>query len=364
MVAPPIDPDQAIASLPNYGMSVSFANLISAALPFWDRHVSAETNVEDTLRLLLSSLIGVVITSMVELVFARRKPGDDVVLPIAERLEVVRSLLLCFAESRPVDHATRKIVTRLGVRGTSTLRRVLRRSGYSTQYRAHMSGVADLVGQLVETAAALMQLTFEPSPDDRHRLRALAETLANIAADLRNRRIPSAIHLAPAEEHSSDVPFLYEMEATVSLIPQAFAGSQSMHEYLPLSEDVPRSNIVAPAALVKPEYLKFALKGCLAASACYVIYNAVAWPGISTSVTTCLLTALSTIGASRQKQFLRFTGALVGGVLIDGLADLHSSYLDSIGGFTVLFMLVTMASWVMTSSLDCPISPASPSPST
>ena len=110
----------AIASLPNYGTSVSFANLISAALPFWDRHVSAETNVEDTLRLLLSSLIGVVITAIVELVFARRKPGDDIILPIAERLKVVRGLLLCFAESRPVDHATRKIVTRLGVRGTST----------------------------------------------------------------------------------------------------------------------------------------------------------------------------------------------------------------------------------------------------
>jgi len=342
----------AIAALPNYGTSVTFANLISAGLPLWDRHVSAETNVEDTLRLLLSTLIGVVITALVELVFARRKPGDDIVLPIAERLEVVRSLLLCFAEGRPVDHATRKIVTRLGVRGTSTLRRLLRRSGYSTQYRAHMSGVADLVGQLVETAATLTQLSFEPSPEDRYRLRALSETVANIAADLVNRRIPTTLHFAPDEEHSSDVPFLYEMEATVSLIPQAFAGSRSMHEYLPLSEDVPRSNGIARAALVKPEYLKFAFKGCLAASACYVIYNAVAWPGISTSVTTCLLTALSTIGASRQKQFLRFTGALVGGVVIGmGSQIFILPYLDSIGGFTVLFMVVTaMASWVMTSS--------------
>ena len=58
----------AIAAMPNYGTSVSFANLIAAGLPFWDRHVSAETNVEDTLRLLLSSLIGVVLTAAVELV--------------------------------------------------------------------------------------------------------------------------------------------------------------------------------------------------------------------------------------------------------------------------------------------------------
>ena len=98
----------AISAMPNYGASVTFANLIAAGLPFWDRHVSAETNVEDTLRLLLSSLIGVVLTAAVELAFSRRRPGDDIVLPIVERLTVVRSLLAAFAEGRPVDQATRK----------------------------------------------------------------------------------------------------------------------------------------------------------------------------------------------------------------------------------------------------------------
>jgi multidrug resistance protein MdtO len=46
----------------------------------------------------------------------------------------------------------------------------------------------------------------------------------------------------------------------------------------------------------------------------YIINNSIAWPGISTAVTTCLLTGLSTIGVSRQKQVLRFAGALVGGI--------------------------------------------------
>ena len=149
-----------------------------------------------------------------------------------------------------------------------------------------------------------------------------------------------------------DVPFLQEMETIVSFIPQAFAGSRSIDEYLPSSDDVPRPKLFAPRGLVNPEYLKFALKGCLAATACYVIYNSVAWPGISTAVTTCLLTALSTIGASRQKQILRFAGAIVGGFVIGmGSQIFILPYLDSIGGFTVLFMLVTaLASWVMTSS--------------
>jgi multidrug resistance protein MdtO len=84
------------------------------------------------------------------------------------------------------------------------------------------------------------------------------------------------------------------------------------------------------------------MKGCLAASLCYIIYNVIDWPGISTAVTTCLVTALSTIGPSRQKQILRLAGALAGGVLIGmGSQVFILPYVDSIAGFTVLFMLVT-----------------------
>jgi len=342
----------AISAIPDYGTSVTFANLLSAGLPFWDRHVSAETNVEDTLRLLLSTLIGVVVTAAVELTFSRRKPGDDIVIPIVERLTAVRSLLACFAEGRPVDQATQKTVARLGARGTSTFRRLLRRSGYSAHYRAQMSAVVALVGRLVDIAAPLMELAFEPSDTDQRRLRSLSEIVASIGADLLNRRIPSAIQFDSDEERSGGFPFLQEMETIVSFIPQAFAGSRSIDEYLPSSDDVPRSKLFAPGGLVNPEYFKFALKGGLAATACYVIYNSVFWPGISTAVTTCLLTALSTIGASRQKQILRFAGAIVGGFVFGmGSQIFILPHLDSIGGFTVLFMVVTaLASWVMTSS--------------
>jgi hypothetical protein len=52
----------AIAAIPNYGASATFATLISVGIPLWDRHVSAETNVENTLRLVLARLVGVVIT--------------------------------------------------------------------------------------------------------------------------------------------------------------------------------------------------------------------------------------------------------------------------------------------------------------
>ena len=217
---------------------------------------------------------------------------------------------------------------------------------------AQMGAVVALVGRLVDVAAPLMELTFEPSASDQKRLRSLSGIVASIEADLLNRRIPGAIQFDPGEERSGGVPFLQEMETIVSFIPQAFAGSRSIDEYLPSPDDVPRPKWFAPRGFVNPEYHKFALKGCLAATACYVIYNSVAWPGISTAVTTCLLTALSTIGASRQKQILRFAGAIVGGFVIGmGSQIFILPHLDTIGGFTVLFMVVTaLASWVMTSS--------------
>ena len=318
-----------------------------------DRHLSAETNVEDTLRLSLAATVGLVVTAVVELVVARIKAGDEIVVPIAERLAAVGSLLTCYAESRPVDPATEKRVIRLEMVGISTLWPSLRRSRYSPQYGVQMSGVVALVGRLVDVAATLTQLSFEPSGADRTRFRNLAATVSSICTDLMSRRIPDSIEFNADGEPSRRVPLLLEMENLVALIPQSFAGSRSIHEYLPSPpDDLRRSKIIAADALANPEHIQFALKGCLAASICYIIYNAIAWPGISTAVTTCLLTGLSTIGASRQKQVLRLAGAIAGGFFIGmGSQMFILPYLDSIAGFTVLFVLVTaLASWLMTSS--------------
>jgi multidrug resistance protein MdtO len=158
----------------------------------------------------------------------------------------------------------------------------------------------------------------------------------------------------PAEPQSpSSVPWLLEIEKTVSLIPEVFRGSEPLNAYAPPPADEARPGIpLAADALTNPEHIKFGLRGCLAASLCYAIYSVLDWPGISTSVTTCLLTALSTVGASRQKQILRFAGALVGGVVIGMGAQIFIlPSMDSIGEFTVLFIAVaTLSAWFATSS--------------
>src|SRR5262245_26859265 len=335
----------AISTLTNYTAAVIFAIMISIGIPLWDRHVPAETNVEDTLWLVLGSVIGVVITAGLELAFARLRPGDEVVLPITEQLSAVEDLLTCYAEGRTVDPAVEQNVIRLEMLGTSMLRRILRRSNHSNDYCTRMGAVAVLVGRLIDVAAALSQLTFKPSESDQLRFRNLVSSIASIRNDLISRRIPAAVQFNRDEESARAVPLLGEMENTVTLIPETFAGSPSTDRHLASSDDIPRPALFAPDALVNPEHFQFALKGCLAASGCYVFYNAAAWPGISTSVTTCLLTALSTIGASHQKQILRMAGVIGGGLLLGiGSQVFILPHLDSIAGFTVLFVFVTALS--------------------
>ena len=341
-----------ISTATNYTAAVIFATMIAVALPLWDRYVPAETSVEDTLWLCLATLIAVVITAAVELAFVRLRPGDEIVLPITARLAAVENLLTSSVEDRTADPAIEQKLIRLQMLGTSLLRRTLRRSDYSTQYSIEMGGVAALVGRLVDLSAALIQLRSDASTSDHRRFRNLAVAIGGIRNDLINRRIPGSLQLNNDGQPASLAPLLAEMEHTVALIPQAFVDSRSIEEYLPSGNETWGRKLFAFSALRNPEHIQFALRGTLAASVSYVLYNAVAWPGIKTAVTTCLLTALTTVGSSHQKQLLRIMGAIVGGFVIGMGAQIFIlPYIDSIAGFVVLFVAVTaVASWFMTSS--------------
>ena len=47
-----------LSALNNYSAAVIFSAIIAAGIPLWDRYVSAERNVEDTLRLVLITVLG------------------------------------------------------------------------------------------------------------------------------------------------------------------------------------------------------------------------------------------------------------------------------------------------------------------
>jgi multidrug resistance protein MdtO len=342
-----------MSTMTNYAASARFGYLIIITVPLWDRQIPTELRVEGTLWAVWAITIASVVAGLGALVFGAMRPGDELVRSIAEELASVEELLTCYAAGQPVDDKAEKRVTRLAMLGTSRLRSNLRRSTNSGQYREQMGAVVVLVGRLVDIAANLTQLGIQFASDDRQRMRALAASIAGIHADLLSGKVPGLIEDNSEHEPPGGVPLLREMEKTVPLIPMVFSCSGSIGVYVPSpSPDERRATLFVADALSNPDHFKFALRGCIAASLCYIIYNSVDWPGISTAITTCLLTALSTVGSSHQKQVLRFAGAIAGGVVAGmGAQVFILPHLDSITGFTILFVAVTgIAAWFATSS--------------
>jgi multidrug resistance protein MdtO len=342
----------ALSALGNYAAAVRFGHLVVITIPAWDLHTTAESKVEATLWAVGAIAIASAITVGVELVFAALNPWDDLLRSIGERLSAVEDVLRSCATAGGVDEKTGNQIARLSLLGTSRLRRILHHSTHSLNYGEQMGALVALVGRLVDIAASLTSLDTRASDDDRKRIETLIEDIGGIRADLLSGKIPHLLKAPGNDNVPGSIPLLLEMQRTASMIPETFTESHSLSTYapLPLGHASPAS-LFAADAFTNPEHIKFGLKGCFAASLCYIIYTSLAWPGISTAITTCFLTALSTIGASRQKQLLRITGAIAGGFtgIVAQIFVLPS--LDSIGGLTLLFITVTiMAAWIATSS--------------
>lgn len=339
----------ALSTMTNYTAAVRFGWMVVIMIPIWDGHTSTEDKVTSTLWAVGALMFASLVTAAIELTFEALHPSRDLLRSLDERLSSVEEVLSCYAEGGPVDPKTREHLTRLVMLGTSRLRRLLKRSAASMSYGEKMGAVVALVGRMVDITANLMHLSPQFSQDDRKRIRTLTGNLAIIRGELMAERAPAPIR--SADRLGFALPLLGELEKTVSMIPEVFTGAYAVSAYAPLPPGhAPPARLFAPDALTNPEHIKFTLKGCLAASLCYLIYMSLDWPGISTAVTTCFLTALSTIGSSHQKQVLRITGALAGGAL-GMLAQIFIlPSVDSITGFTLLFLVVSFtAAWFISS---------------
>lgn len=329
-----------------------------AASVIWDGASSPRVQVEACLWVLLSICLGLVIACVVELVFVRQGPLEQLLKDIDERIHAAAEVFLNFCEERDegVKRDALEKIGSLAVVGTGRLRRemqvITKNHSYSLIYYAALSTVIALTGRLVDVAATLDAVATQPGENDRQRFRNLFEDCERIRVSLLRGETLEPSPFQYAAEYSAGVPALPVLERTVSLFPVAFqnahtAGGATRPNFDAASE----TRFFVNDALKNPEYLRFAVKGTLAAMICYIIYSAVDWPGIATSVFSCLITALSTIGASKQKQFMRLTGAFAGGAL--GIASLIFILpsIDSITGISLLLAAGTaLSAWFWTAS--------------
>ena len=339
-----------LKTLTSYLVAINLGAIATAMFAIWYLPGPGEQNVELSLWQVLAALVGALVTLAVEIVFHAIHQVDEVVDGMDARLQHIEALMEDYAANRPVSPETTRMLAQYAVVGVGSLRRELARRNQEPIQRMRTTALVSLTGRAIDFAAALSSTLLAPTPQEQQRAAQLARRIAEIRRCLQTNEAPSR---SEAPVGTAGTPLLTELEGMVSLMPSAFVSESSIDPRLEVLESAPSSNsIFVPDAFSNAEHLPFVLAGTLAAMICYVLYVSLDWPGISTSVTTCVFTALSNVGTSRQKQVLRIAGAVLGGFVFGiGSQMFILPNIDSIAGFIVLFAVVTaIAAWVSTSS--------------
>jgi multidrug resistance protein MdtO len=219
---------------------------------------------------------------------------------------------------------------------------------WARERREPLAALITLIDRLVTAAHALEAVGPPFDEGDRARLLSAADGCQEMRRAFRHLRRPEASEWVALshDQAGGTVSPLTDIEQTLDEIALAVPG-RSEPPGDPAAPPESRPRLLVSDAFDNPEYVRFALKGTLAGLICYVLFIGFDYPGIYTSVITCFVVSLSTIGASNQKGILRFGGAAVGGAM--GLIALVYLFphVETLGGFWLVFGAGTaVAAWV------------------
>ena len=294
--------------------------------------------------------LGLSVNVGVQLLFSRGDPLMLLQRELVTRLDTVAQTLRGLAGQSVAAHE-RDSLRSLATAGMSRPLALLKTASvihvWAHERHEGLSAIITLTDRLVTSALALETLPDLPQEPPLHdRLLNVADGCDRMWHAFNELRLPDD-WVALADEKNAPPPFsLLDIERTLDQI--ALAVPRYTEE-LSHSEAAPaeKRSLFLPDAFDNPDYVRFAIKGTLAALICYVIFIGFDYPGIYTSVITCFVVALSTIGASNQKGILRFGGSAVGGLM--GLIALVYLFpnIETIGGFWLVFGAGTaVAAWV------------------
>jgi multidrug resistance protein MdtO len=273
---------------------------------------------------------------------------------LTDRLAAVERLLRRLAAGEPTDPRPSSLAPFALAGVVDPLRLLNMTSAVEPWLKKHNAEVRAqfiVVDRLV-TAAVMLEEQGVPSANDavQQRMRNLAGACARWRTAIQNHEppeIPGPLEpRATAIADQDALPPLAEMERAGALMPFTFPG-RDLPDELKAMPNQDKDGMLAPDAFTNPEHIHFAIKGALAGFICYLIFTLSAYPAIYTSVITCILCSLSTVGASLQKGLLRFAGAVVGGAC--GLISLTYilPHCDSLGGFWFPFgAVMALAAYV------------------
>jgi multidrug resistance protein MdtO len=287
----------------------------------------------------------------VEYVFGARSPTDRLEDQFRIRYRALQEMFsLCAQQEgstkQRLDAAAR--VSRLAVAGGTGMMdlynqivdRNLDTGSLPIGTRVHITMLAELMDH---GAAFGLQSDTRDDAEIRQRCARIAEQC--------DRLIPAVIpqskkRLDPRQQTTNTL--LDRVEATIHsiLVMPVDLGAAKNKELAVLPTR--KAPLLIPGAINDKDNIAFALKISLCATLCYIVYNAIDWPGLSTSVTTVMVTGLSTTAAMKQRFTLRILGSLVGGLILGlGTIVFLFPHMDSITSLIVLVGPVAfLGAWV------------------
>jgi multidrug resistance protein MdtO len=318
-------------------------------IAFWENHAPANALVNLSLRLLGTITVPLAVSVAVEYIFGDRNPALTLEAQRGERWRALEKMFTLYgqgAEQKERWDAYMRLA-RLAAAGQSGMQRlyntIVERNLDTGNLQVGARVRITMLAQLMDEAAAFgAQNLSEVRPELRVRCERIAELCHEFAPDS---KVPPREHGVSPKEHAQDLLDRVEGTLHAILAMPVSTGDPKDKQLVALpSKEV---SILIPGALTSMDTIAFGLKISLCATICYIFYHAVDWPGISTAVTTVLITGLSTTGAIKQKLVFRLLGSTIGGLILGlGATAFLFPYLDSLTSFVVVVAIITFfAAW-------------------
>ena len=317
-------------TLPSIGVILGF--IFCSAIANWELHRPAEILVKGSLWLVSCCALGIGSAVLAEYAFGSTHPGKRLEQQLQMRYKTLENLfhsIAIGAAAEDVRTATVQ-VGRLASAGQSGMQdlynaiveRNMNAGTLPVGSRVHITMLAQLMDLSVAFAS---QAGAVSDPQIRERC-------AHVAEQCNYLRTPDT----PASQRSADVRTDWTL-TLLDRIETVLHNLQSMPKDIGRTEDkelvaLPSKRIplLVPNAVRNSDSIAFALKLSLCATICYVFYHAVNWTGISTCVSTVIITPLSTRGAINQKLAQRVLGSIGGLILAIGATAFLFPHMDSI----------------------------------
>jgi len=330
-------------------------------LSLWEYHLPPKLLVYLSVAPIAAGAVAVGCKVVIEYLFTHRDPRRALDREMKARLKAMRTLFTLYCE----DAARRElkqaiaVVSRFAFTGQSKMLSLLKEVESTPEpedAEAHLLP-AHILPATIPMLAWLLDLAAafgERNPDGIEvAKRAQARRIAAILEDIETNQLEvwEARENQQFEQDSDLLNRFFQGLYNLGEINRTAQMRQREHVHTAAAEKA-RDPWFKPDAWTNPEYVRFATKLSLCATLCYVIYNTLSWPGISTATLTVLVAGLSTSGTTNQKMLFRIVGALIGGVVFGiGCIVFVYPFADSLLPFLLSVGLVSfVAAWTARSA--------------